>query len=40
MMTQAPSSLLALQKQLISTTLFVEIYHSPSTVQPQKPPIA
>ena len=40
MMVQAPLSSPALQKQLIATALFVEIYHSPSTAQPQKPPIA
>lgn len=40
MMVQAPLSTPALQKQLIATANFVEIYHSPSAVQPQKPPIA
>jgi hypothetical protein len=30
----------ALQKQLIATAIFVEIYHSPNTAQHQKPPIA
>jgi hypothetical protein len=40
MMVQAPLSTPSLQKQLIATALFVEIYHSPSTAQPQKPPIA
>ncbi len=39
MMAQTSSSEPALQKQLIATVLFVEIYHSPSTTQPQKPPI-
>jgi hypothetical protein len=40
MMVQAPLSTSALQKQLIATAIFVEIYHSPNTAQPQKPPIA
>lgn len=40
MMVQAPLIAPALQKQFVATTLFVEIYHSPSTTQPQKPPIA
>jgi len=40
MMVQAPLSVHALQKQLIATANFVEIYHSPNSVQPQKPPIA
>ena len=40
MMVQAPLSTPALQKQLIAKANFVEIYHSPSTTQPQKPPIA
>ncbi|ADI29985.1 conserved hypothetical protein [Methylotenera versatilis 301] len=40
MMVQAPLSSPALQKTVIATALFVEIYHSPSTAQPQKPPIA
>ncbi|MDI1308595.1 MAG: hypothetical protein PSV17_04070 [Methylotenera sp.] len=40
MMIQAPLIAPTLKKQLIATTLFVEIYHSPSTIQPQKPPIA
>jgi len=39
MMVQAPLSAPTLQKQMIATALFVEIYHSPSTAQPQKPPI-
>lgn len=40
MMVQAPLSAPSLKKELIATALFVEIYHSPSTAQPQKPPIA
>jgi hypothetical protein len=40
MMVQAPLSAPVLQKQLIAIALFVDIYHSPSTTQPQKPPIA
>lgn len=40
MMALATLSAPVLQKQLILTSLFVEIYHSPSTAQPQKPPIA
>lgn len=40
MMVQAPLNAPVLQKQLITTALFVEIYHSPSSLQPQKPPIA
>jgi hypothetical protein len=40
MMVQAPLSAPVLQKQLITRAVFVEIYHSPSTAQPQKPPIA
>jgi hypothetical protein len=40
MIVQAPLHTFALQKQLIATAIFVEIYHSPSTAQPQKPPIA
>jgi hypothetical protein len=40
MMVQAPFHTIALQKQLIAISIFVEIYHSPSTAQPQKPPIA
>jgi hypothetical protein len=40
MMVQAPLSAPTLEKQMIATALFVEIYHSPSTAQPQKPPIA
>ena len=40
MMVQALLSTPDLQRQLIATALFVEIYHSPSTAQPQKPPIA
>lgn len=40
MMVQAPLSTPVLQKQVVATVIFVEIYHSPSTAQPQKPPIA
>lgn len=40
MMVQASLSTPALQKQSIAKAIFVEIYHSPSTAQPQKPPIA
>jgi hypothetical protein len=39
MLVQAPLSVPALQKKLIATALFVEIYHSPSAAKPQKPPI-
>jgi hypothetical protein len=40
MMVQAPLSTPVIQKQVIATAIFVEIYHSPSNAQPQKPPIA
>ena len=40
MMLQAPLCAPAFQKQLITTAVFVEIYHSPNTAQHQKPPIA
>jgi len=40
MMVQGSLSALALQKKSIATVIFVEIYHSPSAAQPQKPPIA
>lgn len=40
MMVQAPLHTPALQKQLIATAIFAEIYHSPSTAEPQKPPIS
>jgi len=40
MIVQAPLGTAALQKQVIVATVFVEIYHSPSTFQALKPPIA
>ena len=40
MMAHKSLSAATLQKQLVATDVFVEIYHSPSTAQPQKPPIA
>lgn len=40
MMALGQSNAPELQKPLIETDVFVEIYHSPSTTQPQKPPIA
>jgi len=40
MLPQASLSAPALQKQVIESAAFVEIYHSPSTLQALKPPIA
>jgi len=40
MMLQTFLSAPVIQKQLITMAALVEVYHSPSTAQPQKPPIA